>query len=118
MGTPIWNYRETAGYFEGLDLIGYHVEAADGRIGRIDRHSAEVDASYLVVDTGKWIFGKQVLLPAGTITRVDTEDRTVQVDRTKDQIKDAPEFQPEQHTADPDYLNRLGGYYLGFPGMR
>ncbi|WP_033822785.1 hypothetical protein [Kitasatospora sp. MBT63] len=119
MSTRIWNYQETAGHLEGLDLVGYKVEASDGHIGRIDRHSAEVDSSYVVVDTGVWIFGRQVLLPAGTIARIDTEEQKVWVDATKDQIKDSPEFHPDKHTDDPDYYNLIGGYYLGgFPPIR
>jgi hypothetical protein len=43
-----------------------------------------------VVDTGPWIFGKKVLLPAGTIDRVDSESGKLYVDLTKDQIKDSP----------------------------
>jgi hypothetical protein len=47
-----------------------------------------------VVDTGPWIFGKKVLLPAGTIENVDVQNRKVYVDRTKDEIKNAPRFDP------------------------
>ncbi|WP_371494102.1 PRC-barrel domain-containing protein [Kitasatospora sp. NBC_00374] len=119
MSTQIWNYHETAGRFEGVDLVGYKVEATDGHIGKVDRHSVEVDSSYLVVDTGVWIFGRQVLLPAGTVTRIDTEERKVWVDRTREQIKHAPEFQPETHTEDPAYFDLVGGYYLGgYPPVR
>lgn len=46
----------------------------------------------LVVDTGPWIFGRKVMLPAGTIERVDWDDQAVYVDRTKDEIKDSPEL--------------------------
>jgi hypothetical protein len=45
-----------------------------------------------VVDTGPWIFGKKVLLPAGTINRVDADGGKLYVDLTKEQIKDSPEF--------------------------
>ncbi len=46
--------------------------------------------SYLVVDTGPWIFGKKVLLPASVIQRIDLDDKKVYVRLTKDQIKAAP----------------------------
>ena len=36
------------------------------------------------------------------------------VNRTKDEIKNAPEFVPETSREDEDYRNRLGGYYGGF----
>jgi hypothetical protein len=47
-------------------IAGFHVEAVDGHIGSIDEASYEVGGAYLVVDTGPWIFGRKVLLPAGT----------------------------------------------------
>ncbi|MFD9034451.1 PRC-barrel domain-containing protein [Streptomyces sp. NPDC059567] len=107
----IWFYQPAAGYQQGTDLIGYKVEATDGAIGKISKHSEEVGASYLVVDTGVWIFGKHVLLPAGTIKLIDNTEETVYVDRTKDQIKDAPEFDEMKHTGNPSYLEQFARYY-------
>ncbi len=85
-------------------LDGYGVEAADGSIGSIDEASYEVDDAYLVADTGPWIFGRKVLLPAGTVNHIDHVERKVYVDRTKDQIKNSPEFDPndaiDKHRSD------------------
>lgn len=106
-----WRYRDDAGV-TGADLVGYKVEATDGGIGKIDSASHEVNASYLVVDTGPWIFGKKVILPAGVVNHVDHDDRKVYVDRSKDQIKDAPEFGEADH-GDLEYRDKLGGYYGG-----
>jgi hypothetical protein len=64
----------------------------------------------LVVDTGPWIFGKKVMLPAGTISRVDPNDEKVYVNRTKEQIKSSPEFDPDTYR-DQDYRSQLGSYY-------
>ena len=64
----IWTYREQN--WGATDLAGHHVEALDGGIGKIDEASNEVGSSYIVVDTGPWIFGKKVMLPAGVITDV------------------------------------------------
>ncbi len=111
MSDGMWDYQGTSGYTRGSDLVGYRVEATDGHIGKVDKHSEEVSSSYLVVDTGVWIFGKQVLLPAGTVTRVDTAEQTVWVDRTKEEIKDSPEFDADKHTGDAGYHQELGGYY-------
>jgi hypothetical protein len=107
-----WNYREQPGLVGGVDLVGYRVEATDGHIGKIDQASAAVGDSWLVVDTGPWIFGKKVLLPAGTVCNVDADENRVYVDRTKAQIKDAPEYDPER-TDDPAYRDKLGDYYGG-----
>ncbi|MFF4183704.1 PRC-barrel domain-containing protein [Streptomyces sp. NPDC001691] len=116
MSHEIWDYRPTAGYRAGVDLVGYRVEATDGHIGKIDKHSEAVGAAYLVVDTGAWIFGRHVLLPVGTIERVDAAERTVHVDRTKDQVKDAPEYDAAKHAGEPSYLEQFARYY-GQPRM-
>lgn len=104
-----WAYREDAGV-SGAALAGFKVEATDGHIGKVDSASTEVGAGYLVVDTGPWIFGKKVLLPAGVVNNVDHDDHKVYVDRTKEQIKSAPEYDDERH-GDPVYRDKIGGYY-------
>ncbi|HEY3010054.1 MAG TPA: PRC-barrel domain-containing protein [Micromonosporaceae bacterium] len=104
-----WQYRDEAGA-TGADLVGYKVEATDGSIGKIDSANHDVNASYLVVDTGPWIFGKKVMLPAGVVNQVDHDERRVFVDRSKDQIKAAPEYDADSHT-DQAYRDKLGGYY-------
>jgi len=71
------------------------VEAVDGGIGKVKEVADHVGGAYLVVDTGPWIFGKLVTLPAGVVTAVDTSDGTVFIDRTRDEVKDAPEFDPD-----------------------
>jgi hypothetical protein len=106
----IWTYRTTEPLGD-IDVTGYSVEATDGGIGKIDEATYEVGGSYLVVDTGPWIFGKKVLLPAGLVDRVDPESETVFVSRTKDQIKNAPEFDEQRGFADDEYRGRLGDYY-------
>jgi len=52
-----------------LDLTGYPIAAVDGDIGHVDEATYQVGSSYLVVDTGAWIFGRKVLLPAGVVER-------------------------------------------------
>ncbi|MEV7344943.1 PRC-barrel domain containing protein [Streptomyces sp. NPDC093544] len=111
MVTNMWGYQPTSGHQAGLDLTGFKVEATDGHIGKVDKYSEEVGSAYIVVDTGVWIFGKHVLLPAGTITRVDTTDKKVYVGRTKDEIKNSPEFDKDKHVGDEGYHEQVGGYY-------
>jgi hypothetical protein len=106
--SELWAYR-MPGWSEAA-LTGFKVEAADGSIGKVDEASHEVGAGYVVVDTGPWIFGKKVLLPAGVIRDVDLDTETVFVDRTKDEIKNAPEFDEDRYR-DEAYRAELGGYY-------
>ena len=111
-----WNFRDRPEMApEGKALVGFSVHAVDGDIGKVDDATMDVDTSHIVVDTGPWIFGRRVILPAGTIERIDWNDEKVYVDRTKDQIKDSPELKATDE-ADPAYRDRLGGYYGGTYG--
>jgi hypothetical protein len=109
--TDLWTYGEHVR--TGGDLSGYHVEATDGGIGKIDEATYEDGSSCLVVDTGPWIFGRKVLLPAGIVESVDHDEQTVFVNRTKDEIKDSPEYN-DGRFADDAYRSELGMYYGGF----
>ena len=104
--SDIWSYRETSW---SEDLTGYDVEATDGSIGKIDETSNETDRAYVVVDTGFWIFGKKRLIPAGAITSIEPTERKVYVSMTKDQIKDAPDY--DRSSWDDDTRTRTGDYY-------
>ena len=54
----LWTHRDTD--ISTTNLEGFGIEAIDGSIGKIDEATNEVGSSYLVVDTGPWIFGKKV----------------------------------------------------------
>jgi hypothetical protein len=106
--SDIWTYREMT--WGETDIVGFKVEAIDGSIGKVDEATYDAGASFVVVDTGPWIFGKKVMLPAGVIDRVDIDDGRVFAQRTKDEIKNAPEFDPDRYR-DERYRGELGGYY-------
>jgi hypothetical protein len=93
-----------------LNLGGFSVEATDGGIGKVDETAHEIGSGSLIVDTGPWIFGKKVMLPAGIISRVDTQERQIWVNLTKDEIQNAPEFD-ESMLRDQRYRDEVGTYY-------
>ena len=109
MAIEVWSYREEV---TDLDLSDFEVEAVDGEIGKVDQATYDAGTSAIIVDTGPWILGRKVMLPAGTIERIDPEERTIYVDRTKEEIKAAPEYDPSGY-ADQEYRLSLGGYYTG-----
>ena len=107
----MWTYRKFDRNVVTDHLKGFKVEARDGSIGHIDEATDEVGRSYIVVDTGPWIFGRKVVIPAGTIERIDWDQEHVFVSLTKDQIKNSPEFDPDRGWTDSEYHSRLGSYY-------
>jgi hypothetical protein len=118
--TEIWTYRDTT--LSQRNLAGLSVEAVDGSIGKVDDATNDVSGSFLVIDTGPWIFGRKVMLPAGVVSKVDMDTETVFVNRTKDQIKNAPEYDEDQYSDEAyreSYRNSLGSYYgIGGAGYR
>jgi hypothetical protein len=94
------------------DLTGWDVEASDGHIGKVDDATYETSSSWLVVDTGFWIFGKKRMIPAGVVQRIDRDDEKVYVGMTKDQIKSAPDYDPDRYRTDETgYRRDVGDYY-------
>ena len=106
--TDLWTYNDSA--LVGNALVGLEVVAVDGEIGKVDEATDDAGTSGVVVDTGRWILGKKVLLPAGTVNHVDRDERKVYVDRSKEQIKSAPEFDSDTYR-DPTYRDKIAGYY-------
>ena len=111
----VWRYRESSSLGSNamdtkVDLSGFKVEALDGSIGSIDESTYGTTRSYVVVDTGPWIFGKKVMLPAGVIRGIDEDDQRVYVNRTKEEIKNAPEFD-DAMLDDETYHSSVGSYY-------
>jgi hypothetical protein len=106
--SDVYTYREPT-WAHG-DISGFEIEARDGSIGKIDKATNETGNSCLVVDTGPWIFGKKVMLPAGVVRDIDVDSQTVFLDLTKDEIKNAPEYD-ESMENDTGYRDQLGSYY-------
>lgn len=107
MNGDLWTYPESVGR---LDVTGFDVEALDGDIGTVDETRLEADAAFLVVDTGRWIFGKKVFIPAGLVERVDRDDETVHLTRARDEIEAAPEYDADR-SGDPTYREQISVYY-------
>ena len=122
MQVDVWTYRRSGSVgteFDAASATGFEVEALDGSIGKVDKATNDAAGmGHVVVDTGPWIFGKKVLLPAGVIREIDDANERVFVNRTKDQIKNAPEFD-DSMIDDESYRGQLGTYYgQGGPAYR
>lgn len=106
----------------------YRDTLADGQMGNIDSYSVYaqgedkvgtakdllVDESgqfrYLVVDTGPWIFGKNVLLPVG-VARFDYDKDRIYVNGlSKTQVENLPEYKDDT-VVDERYEEQVRGQY-------
>ena len=80
-------------------INGYAIEASDGRIGTVSDLLFE-DAGWairwLVVDTGDWLSGRKVLLPASALGRPDIALRRFPVKLTMQRVKDSPDVNTDQ----------------------
>jgi hypothetical protein len=112
----LWNWPNPQPDFEfsgegpeGPDYAGYKVVANDGEIGHVDSFAIAPDASHIVVDTGGWLLGRMSLIPAAAVRVVNHDSQTVQIDLTKQQIKDAPEY--DKSTGYDAYRDLATEYY-------
>ncbi|MGW0613115.1 PRC-barrel domain containing protein [Streptomyces sp. NPDC002788] len=111
----IWSYAPGSAHTEGQDLTGFSVAATDGTIGHVDREDAPHGMRHLVVDTGVWVFGRSVLVPAGVVTGIDARARKITLACTRGDAKAAPRFQTDSETRDREYLTAVGDYYHRLP---
>ncbi len=76
-------------------VSGYHIHTRDGSIGHvtdfiIDDKSWAV--RHLVVETGHWYFGKEIVISPSDIQRISYDESTVFVNVTRAAIHDSPEY--------------------------
>jgi hypothetical protein len=106
-----WEFRAGADFEDLKQLIGYKVVATDGEVGAVDDVSTSPGHPALIVDTGEWVVGQHILLPAGTVEHINHDELEVLVGRSTIEIKAAPPYGPSVN--DGSYLDRLADYYCG-----
>jgi uncharacterized protein YrrD len=80
-------------------VTGYKIEATDGAIGDVEDFIVDEDnwtIDFLLIDTGKWLPGKKVLISPKLISQIEWEDSTVKVKTSIAFIKSSPEYDPSQ----------------------
>lgn len=95
------------------EVKGYRIHASDGEIGHVEDFILEDEEwriRYLVVDTGKWLPGKKVLVAPMWIKDILWADSMVVVNLTKEEIENSPPYSPEL-PINRDYEEVLYDYY-------
>lgn len=107
------NYQDDIGNGELKNIDSYKVYTeGENQIGSVK--DLLVDDSgrfrYAIIDTGPWIFGKDVLLPIG-LAQFDHPRNYIYVDGlSRKQVEDLPEYQRDR-IVDEDYENHVREQY-------
>jgi sporulation protein YlmC with PRC-barrel domain len=95
------------------EVAGYHIGATDGETGHVEDFIVDGEdwaIRYVVVDTRNWLPGRKVLVSPRWIPGVSWRRREVYVNLTRDEIKSAPEWDPDA-PLDREYETRLYEHY-------
>ncbi len=96
-----------------IGLTNFSLKASDGEIGKIINFMVD-DTSwivrYLVIDTSKWLAGRKILLNPMWATSILWADHLVEMDLSKDQIQQSPEYDPFE-PIEQVYEDRLYTHY-------
>jgi len=90
------------------ECLDYTLLATDGEIGEVSDFllDDELKLRYLVIDTGRWLPGKTVMLSTAWISSVDPQKQTVVMNIDKKRIEEGPDYSNE-HELDREYEARL-----------
>jgi len=98
-------------------LYGNKLGASDGDIGHVkDFYFDDLNwaVRYLVVDTGAWLPGRQVLISPYSLGRLDQAEKVLRVNLTRKQIEDSPsidEHKPVSRQYEEEYYRYHGWPY-------
>lgn len=95
------------------DVIGYNILATDGEIGEVSDFlvdDSDLRLRYMIIDTGRWLPGKKVILSTAWISSVDAKKETVVMNIERKRIEDAPEYSPGE-AIDREYETRVHDHY-------
>ncbi|MFO7537115.1 MAG: PRC-barrel domain-containing protein [Chloroflexota bacterium] len=77
------------------ELSDYSIQATDGEIGDVDELYFQHEGwrvRYLVVNLGNWLTRQQVLIVPEVITGIDSDNKNVVVNLTRQQIENSPDI--------------------------
>jgi sporulation protein YlmC with PRC-barrel domain len=109
--------QEQAMLWNASKVNGYAISASNGRLGTVSDFLFD-DASWsirwLVVDTGKWLSGRKVLLPASALGHFDLSGHEITVKLTIEQVKDSPDIDTDRPVS-RQMESSMFGYYGSSP---
>lgn len=98
-------------------IKGYAIAANDGQIGTVSDllfDDASWQVRWLVVQTGNWLSGRKVLLPASTLGHANALRREFSAKLTMQQVKDSPDVDTERPVS-RQVETSIYGHYGWYP---
>jgi len=98
------------------ELENYAIRATDGDVGHVKDLYFDDEAwvvRYFVVDTGRWLSSKRVLISPISVDRPNWIDRVIPVAITKDQVKHSPDIDTDKPVSRQYEIGYLR--YYGYP---
>lgn len=95
-------------------LIGYTLGASDGEIGKVKEFYFDDKTwtiRYLVVETGTWLLGREVLIAAEMLLKPNWEKSIFPVNLTKEQIRNSPDIDTQKPVSRQEEI-KLQDYYM------
>jgi hypothetical protein len=103
-------------------LNDFTIRATDGELGTVEDLYFDDETwaiRYLIVDTGKWLSGRRVLISPMSVVHTDWDAEQLDVALTKKQVENSPEInthRPVSRQHEAAYLGYYGyPYYWGGP---
>jgi hypothetical protein len=107
-----WSFPEGAvGHDESVK--GYEVECPDGDVGKVSWACYAPGESYLVVTYRHHLHEMHHVVPAGAVSRVDHDRKTVALTVTCDQVKATPQHAGPEEEVDWGMVDQFERGMLG-----
>ena len=100
------------------ELTGYAIRATDGDVGKVDDFYFDDHhwvVRYLIVNTGKWLPGRRVLISPQALGQPSWSDKVFPVNLTEEQIKGSPPIEADKPVSRQQEL--AVRRYFAWPGF-
>ena len=94
-------------------LKGFSIEAKDGAIGEVEEFYFDDETwtiRYLIVKTGSWLSGRQVLISPVAIKNKNWLNKLIPVNLTKKQIQNSPDIDTKKPVSRQQEIELYGHY--------
>ncbi|MEO8569485.1 MAG: PRC-barrel domain-containing protein [Ginsengibacter sp.] len=80
-------------------LVGFTIGATDGEIGKVEEFyfdDTTWTVRYMIVKTGGWLTGREVLISPEAILKPDWENKVMPVNLTREQVQNSPDIDTDK----------------------